>query len=96
MEVILKYTVVPGERGSQNKRVSKQNKKRLPPITANRKDLYRKDRTTLDMLEIGETSSAGPDAQYKLAPEPWVTDTELWNLSAPSHVALVRPCLTFG
>lgn len=48
------------------------------------------------MLEIGETSSAGPDAQYKLAPEPRVTDTELWNLSAPSHVALVRPCLTFG
>lgn len=96
MEVILKYTVVPGERGSQNKRVSKQNKKRLPPITANRKDLYRKDRTTLDMLETGETSSAGPDAQYKLAPEPRVTDTELWNLSAPSHVALVRPCLTFG
>lgn len=51
---------------------------------------------TPDMPEIGETSSVGPDAKYKLAPEPRVTDTELWNLGAPSHVALVRPRLTFG
>lgn len=28
---------------------------------------------TLDMLEIGETRSVGPDAKYKLAPEPRVT-----------------------
>lgn len=74
----------------------KQNRKHLPPITANRKICTEKTGTTLDMLEIGETRSVGPDAKYKLAPEPWVTDAELWNLSAPSHVASVWSCLTFG
>jgi hypothetical protein len=54
---IMKYTIVPGERGLRRKPVSNKTKqnKCLPPITTNRKICTEKIGKIPNMLDIGET-----------------------------------------